>query len=412
MSNPVVAFLRDRQIRPFLIGWCLCLIALEAYGIVFLGGDLAAHPPFDFQFFYVVEYLARTTPSHMYDVARQTQLGWSLAFDRFWVPFYHPSYELFLLSPLSLLSFRASYYATIAFNMLLLVPAFFVSRKAFSTAIPLLQPRPGLIFFVFVPLLNAVILGQDSILSLLLYCLTWRELEAGRDRNAGFFLALALFKFQIVLPVAALLAIRKGWRFTGAFLVTAAAIALFSVYLVGLPGTADYVRLCLDAGATIGKGRVAFLRSGIYPLAMPNFTGLLYACGGQLLHSALGFNVLRGIVALAVFAWSAWTVRRAELKVAFSIAVLCALMISVHLFIYDLTLALLPIALLGNRVNRYVLLGLFGLPLILGHIGSDPYFVMAVPMLWILGSVLIRESRVEPGDQVQFLDPSPDSSLA
>ena len=78
--------------------------------------------------------------------------------------------------------------------------------------------------------------------------------------------------------------------------------------------------------------------------------------------------MLRSIVALPVFLLCARAVRRADLKVAFSIAILCALLVSFHLFIYDLTLALLPIALLGKRINRYVLLSLFGLPLIPGHI--------------------------------------------
>ena len=81
----------ERSITPFLIGWCICLVALELYGLEFLGGSLAAHPPFDFQFFYVVEYLARTNPTHMYDVALQAQLGRDLASNHLWVPFYHPS---------------------------------------------------------------------------------------------------------------------------------------------------------------------------------------------------------------------------------------------------------------------------------------------------------------------------------
>ena len=75
------------------------------------------------------------------------------------------------------------------------------------------------------------------------------------------------------------MAIRKGWRFTSGFLLTAVGVALFSVCIVGHAGTIDYIRLVMGAGTTIGKGRLAMLRSGIYPLAMPNLTGLLYACG-------------------------------------------------------------------------------------------------------------------------------------
>lgn len=381
----------ERSVRPFLLAWCLYLIVIELYGVVFLQSYLSAHRPFDFQSFYAAEYLARTNPAHLFDMAQQAQVQRGFAPNTFFLPFYHPSYEPFLLSPLSLLSFRPSYFVSIAFNLLLLLAAFFVARPAFSSPIRWLQPRPGLMLFVFIPVVNALVFGQDSVLSLLLYCLCWRQLEAGNDKSAGFFLALALFKFQIVLPVAALLAIRKGWRFTNGFLLTALGVVLFSVAITGRTGTTDYIRVLLDSGASMGQSKLAMLKVGVSPLGMPNLAGLLYACVGQFLHSPVAFRALTVICSVALFVWCARAARNMELKVIFAVAVLCGLLLSFHLFFYDLTLLLLPIALLGSRINRYVLLSLFGLPLLVDTFELLPSFIMVIPILLVLVPVLVAQ---------------------
>lgn len=339
---------------------------------------------YDFPQFYAAGYLVRTHPSHLYDLAQQGSLQHAILPVRAFLPYYHPSYHALLYAPFSLLSYRTAYSAIVVFNMLLVMAAFFVARPIFSFVIPWWQPRPGLMFFIFVPLLNAVVLGQDSTLSLLLYCLTWRQLKSGKDMSAGFFLALALFKFQIVLPIAALIAIRQGWRFTRGFLITSLGIALLCFGIVGAAGTREYVRLLL-AGAAIDKGIVAQHVMGLSPsLARTNIAGLLYACVGQFLRSHMGFNVLVAICSLAVFAWSARIVRHVELKTAFAIAILCGVLVSYHLLNYDLTLALLPVALLAGRVHRYILLAFFGLPIIVSRFGTDSFFLLAIPLLAML----------------------------
>lgn len=381
-----------RTIRPFLIGWCICLVVLELYGATFIGSKISTYT-FDFPSFYAAEYLVRTNPGHLYDLAQQSALQSAFTSRTASLPFYHPSYEPFLLSPFSLLSYRSSYFVFIAFNMLLLMAAFFVTRPTFSITIPWWQPRPGLMLFVFVPLLNAVVLGQDSVLSLLLYCLTWRQLEKGKDMSAGVFLALALFKFQIALPIAVLIAIRTGWRFTAGFFVTTAGVVILCIRIVGLAGMAAYWRCLLGAGSAIDRTVLAQERMGLFPMSMPNLAGLLYAGGGRFLHSPVVFDLVSAICSIVVFIWCARIVRRAELKVAFSIAILCGLLVSYHLFIYDLTLALIPVALLANRISRYLLLGLFGLPIILGRLGSNSYFVLAALLLAMLAHIISQNSK-------------------
>lgn len=377
------------QVKPFLVAWCVYLLLMELFGAGFIRTDT----PLDFQLFYTSGYQARTHPSQIYDLTQQVRIQHAITSKKSFLPFYHPSYEALLYAPFSLLRYRSAYFAFIAFNMLMLLAAFLAARPAFSSVIPWLQPRPGLMFFLFLPVFTVVIFGQDSFLALLLCCLTWRQLDSGKDVSAGCFLALALFKFQIVIPIAVLIALRRGRRFTGGFIVTAAAVTLLSAGIVGRTGVAAWVRLLHGSAALMNHTALAGQKVLEVPLAMPNLAGLLYACGARLLQSPIVFNAFIGVCALGLFAWCAWAVRKCELKVAFSIAILCGLMVSYHLYIYDLTLCLLPVSLLAGRTHWCILLGLFGLPFILVPFGLTRFFLLAVPVLAMLIYTILSTAK-------------------
>jgi hypothetical protein len=369
--------------------WCICLIVMELVGVIF--ANTGAHTQFDFRSFYTAGYLARTHPAQLYNLAAQEQIELTRISPAGFLPFYHPAYEAFLYTAFSILSYRAAYLAFIGFNLLLVMVAFFAARSAFSSAIFWRQPRPGLMLFLFLPLLIAVAHGQDSIVFLVLLCLAWRQLEKGKDISAGCVLGLALFKFQIAIPIALLVAIRRGWRFSAGFLAVSAAVVLLCIGIVGLAGTTDYVHLMFGAVSAIDKRAAVQHGMDVYPSAMTNLAGLLYGFGARFLPS-FAFNLLVGVCSLGLFVWSALSVRRFEQEVAFSIAILCGLLVSYHLFIYDLTLALLPVVLLARRTPRFILIALFGLPLILLPFGAKWFFPAALPVLAMLLNALVSSS--------------------
>ena len=375
------------DVKAMLIAWCICLLLIEFCGSGFAGSGIEA--AFDFRAFYAAGYLTRTHPSRLYDLTQQEQVQQALISRGYFLPFYHPSYETLFLAPFSLLPYRAAYLAFIAFNMLGLLAVLLMARPLLSPAIPWLRTRPWLIFFLYLPLLLAALLGQDSIFLLLVCCASWRQLESGKDINAGALLALMLFKFQIAIPLAILITVRRGWRFAAGFLIASTAVAVLCIALVGSAGTADYIRALSGATSAIDKSAVEEQRMGVYPFAMPNLAGLLFACGARFLRSPAPFNALTLTCSIGVFAWCARAVRRAELKTAFSIAILGVLLVSYHLFVYDLTLALLSVALLSDRLNRYILLALFGLPVVLLSFGTNSFFLLAVPMLAVLVNAII-----------------------
>lgn len=367
-----------RSVRPFILAWCICLIIMELLGAGFDRSGLNAS--FDFRAFYSAGYLMRTHPSQLYDLTQQDRVQEALITTNGFMPFYHPSYEALLFAPFSFLNYRSAYLAFIGFNMLLLMAAFFAARPVFSSVIPLLQPRPGLMFFAFVPLLAALMQGQDSILLLLLCCLAWRRMEAGKDASAGFLLALALFKFQIIIPIVVLIAIRRNWRFAVGFLVTAAGIVCLCIAAVGGTGVESLVEILSGAITATNKGNaLAQHAMSIHPSAMPNIAGFLYACGTRFVSPHVSLAIT-GVCSFLLLGWAARILRQCEWQVAFSVAVLCGLLVSYHLLLHDVTLALLPLALLTGRTQRYLLLAVIGLPVVLVQMGSNWLFLLALPL--------------------------------
>jgi hypothetical protein len=392
--------------KPFLLAWCICFVLMEAFGFACIRSG--ASTEYDSPSFYTAETLARTHPSHLYNLAEQARLqSLCCPSQPVFLPFYHPPYEPFFLAPFSMLPFRAARLAFIAFNMLLLLAAFFAARSTFSSIIPWWQPRPGLMFFIFIPVLSTMAIGQDSILFLLLCCLAWRQLESNHDVSAGCLLALALFKFHIALPMAVLLVVQRGKRFLAGFAAVSAALLLLSTAIVGPAGMVAFLRDLAGAGSSIGKSQFLQQAMGIFPLTMPNLVGLLYACGARFLPSPMAFNTLCGLCSLGLFAWCAWVIRRADAAAGFSIAVLCGLLLSYHLYLYDLTLALLPVALLANRVPRYVVLGLFGLPILFFAVGTKWSFFLAVPLLAMLAHTLRAASQAAPASSPSLAQARP-----
>jgi len=368
----------NRRITPFLIAWCISLVLMESLGAGFAYNR--SYASFDFRSFYSAGYQIRTHPSQLYDLRQEKLVQDGVTPDEEGVlPYYHLPYEAIIYAPFSFLSYRTAYLAFIAFNMLLLMAAFFAARPVFSSIIPWWQPRPGLMLFLFIPMMIAVTQGQDSILLLLLCCLAWKQMESGKDASAGCLLALALFKFHIAVPVAILMAIRRGWRFSSGFLLTAVAVGLSCLAIVGRTGAASLIRLLTNTTSVAEKNGSALHGVGINPLAMTNLAGFLYACGTRFLSSHLAF-VIVAACSLGLFIWCARLVRLSQQNVAFSIAVLCGLLVSYHLYIHDVTLALLPAALLGGRPQKYLLLPLFALPVFLLHMGSGWFFLLALPL--------------------------------
>ena len=102
--------------------------------------------------------------------------------------------------PLASLPYVTAYLVWAIFNIALIVGFWILLRPRLPNLNNLSPALPLLAMFAFFPVIMALLQGQDSILLLFLYGLAFSALATGRAFVAGVFLALALFKFQLVLP--------------------------------------------------------------------------------------------------------------------------------------------------------------------------------------------------------------------
>lgn len=366
----------------FLAGCFFLLVCAVAFGV--LTFHLNRYSP-DFRVYYAAGYLLRTHPAALYDFQSQVTLMDQLGYNKHDLTTYlHPPFEALLYAPLTLLSYHAAYFAYMVFTTGLLVAVFWVARPLWDQRIPWLQARPGMLLLLFAPLAYSLVWGQDSILFLFLCCLTWRLLSEQKEAAAGLVLGLALFRYPLVLPVAIIFCLRRGWRFSAGFAAMAAALVLLSVALIGTSGLAAMNHMLAEAALLNDQSHQAKVHMGIAPRVMPNLVGLLYVAGTRFLSAHAAFFVVLTASAL-LFLWTAWhAVRARSLDVALAMCLLLAVLTSYHFYVYDLTILVLPLALLARRLSWQTLAGFYVLPVVIPLRNWGWYFTVAIPTLFLL----------------------------
>jgi hypothetical protein len=310
----------------------------------FLGGRA------DFRQLYTAGFMVRSGyASQLYDFDSQHRFQNALVSSAdIALPFNHLSYEALLFAPFSLLPFRAAYFTFLGTNLALLALCYRLLRPGMEKLADIFRWLPAAMFLGFLPVAAALMQGQDSILLLTLLVAATVALQHGRDLTAGALIGFGLFKFQIVLPIALLLLLWRRWRFSAGFAWSAAAVGLISLWLVGLTGAETYVRSLIHMSVGLTSAAEQF-RYGISPAAMPNLRGLIFGLAHTRL-SAFWLQALTIILSAATLLAVAVIVRRKQWGVdAFLVAITASAIVSYHLLIHDLSVMLIPIALMLNR---------------------------------------------------------------
>src|SRR5207302_6367087 len=122
----------------------------------------------------------------------------------------HPPFETILYLAVAGLPMRAAYVLWCLLNLGFLAAAL---HTITSRALPGWNWRILLgASLVFVPVLLNFSQGQDSVLLFLFVTLALAAFRQNRHLVAGCWLGLALFKFQLVVPLVVVLACQKGGR--------------------------------------------------------------------------------------------------------------------------------------------------------------------------------------------------------
>ncbi len=241
----------------------------------------------------------------------------------------HFPYEALLFVPLAFLPMKLALWIWRVVSVCMLI----CSTRFLADIFNVVRLHVFLLAVGFFPVVVTLYQGQDSILVLLLFSSSLMFLCREKDRPAGFLIAAAMVKPQLILPLAAMLIWRRGHRFLQGFLGGSTAILLLSLGIVGLRGFRDMEGLWKAAAS--GSGRVF---SG-EPSAMPNIRGIVWSLG-------FGANtlLLTAILSTLLFLVVAWRLRQQRSpEVLFPPLIAAALLLSVHLFAHDLILLIIPV---------------------------------------------------------------------
>ena len=339
----------------------------------------------DFRQLYTAGYMVRQGHGpDLYNYELEEQLQNRIVSPGKPLPFDHFAYEALLFAPFSILKYSTAYFAFAGFNILLLAAAQQLFRPYLSRLVSLGKLVPEAIFFCFLPAAIAIILGQDSILLLVLAVLAFLALEKGHDARSGLVLSLGLFKFQLILPVVLLFLLWRKWRFVLGAASGGFAVLCLSAWITGFSGMRAFARTMVEMSIGLSSDAQR-LKFATFPNAMPNLRGFIDTMGGYAHLSAGAIQV--AVIACTILAiLLAWRMQR-----SLHLAILVAVLVSYHGLIHDSTLLALPLGLILVRSvsENDLLLGIFDMllfvcPAVLFEFWSGHYFLMAIPLLILL----------------------------
>jgi glycosyl transferase family 87 len=323
------------------------------------------------------------------------------------LPFNHLAYELLMYWPLAAFSYRNALMVWTAINLgvLFLVAGLlrpYTHRLRETTGVPL-----ALWLLAFFPVLYVFGEGQDSLITLLIIVLSLQLLDRGCSFLAGLVLALALFKFHLCLLIAFIVfLLPRKWRAVAGFATSAAVVTGISRLMVGPNFGADYLSML--------RNQSTMTPWGFIPWFMPNLRGFLEWSLSPTLDvgSILPLVLLLSLVVGGTVTWV--TIKKGPEKSVselFLAAVTTTLLVSYHMHMQDLTLAVLPMLLLLERAlaggSSKLATGILALStagFYTYRIAGEPFpillvrgCVMALPLLllWLAGLCMTSEKGQE-----------------
>ena len=303
----------------------------------------------DFMSLYTGAKLFWTNRSALYNLEQQRLIQESIDPSRGdWVlPFFYPPFFAAFLVPLAWLRFSAAFIVMTVINIVLL-----------ATTIELLVRRLQLnrqqtYWLVLTTLCNygvhyGLLEGQTSFIALLLLTLFMLTLRESGFASSGIWSGFLFFKPQLAgIPLLILLS-NKKWRALEWAFLTLGLFALISLVGVGADGIKDY--LALSAQAAAGND---YLR--IEPEGMHNLRALTYFFFPAPWRDAVWWAGTIVLVALIV-ARSRASEKPNGIFFAEWITIAAALiLVSPHLHSHDLTLLIIPFALVLKQVGEAVI---------------------------------------------------------
>jgi len=269
----------------------------------------------------------REVQTRLYPETRQTG----------YLAFNHLAYELLLYWPLTWFAFSTAQKLWGLLNLGLVFLIAWLLRPFTKSLWESLRTPLPLWLLAFYPVPMVLGQGQDSLIFLTFVVLSLRLAESERDYLAGFLLGLVLFKVHLALGIGFFVfVLPRKWRSIAGFASSAILVTAISRIMVGPRFVGDYLNIL--------RQQEAMTPWGFIPRFMPNLRGLLQWGLAQWLDigSTLPLILLLSLLVVAG-TWVALRVRRdVTPRELYSTGILATLLVSYHMHMQDLSLAILP----------------------------------------------------------------------
>ncbi len=303
----------------------------------------------DFTIFYTAgKMIAAGNGNHLYDLETQARVEGTFIPLRStpggFLPYNHAPFEALLFTPLTFFSYSTAFWIWWACNLSLGYLTLFLLRPHIAH----LHSHFDLVILalgVFYPILITECLGQDSVLSLLLFTICFINLTRDRAWLAGCALAITTYKPQLALFMLAILVVmsEKRWHLLAGFLATCFGLAALSVLAVGWRASIGYPQFLKNFAAGFDISLIS---------DMPNLRALMYVTlNRHLSPHALTFLVNTISIVLAVAMLWAWRRQGSQvqnLPLQYALLVAAMELIGYYGFFQDMTVLLLPLLLVWN----------------------------------------------------------------
>jgi len=382
-------------IAPLLIG-----VELLA-AIFFIPQSLHGHT--SFRQLYTAGYMVRTGHAReLYDYDTQKLFQDQLVSrEAVLMPFIRPPFDALVFVPFSFLSYGSAYVAFLVLSIALQVMALGLLRPWTDNLRASGKLLPLAISASFVPVASALMLGQDSILLLALLSACMFSLEKERDFASGALAGLGLFKFHLLIPLALLLLCWRRFRFFAGFSSVAAVLGLISIAMVSPGQIRSYAGSLLNIGQGGNGSAHELLR---YPLPITMMASVHGLVNG-IFSSPFPRTLITIVLATGIVVWVAIAVpSTCPIEWSVPIAITTAVLVSYYLFIYDLTILLVPLIVALNRSTarvRHKYRGLLSAACILVFLApvclilwTDYFYLVSLPVFFFL-FMLVKSAKNE-----------------
>jgi hypothetical protein len=297
----------------------------------------------DYQRFYDPAYAAEL--EHRADL-----VGFEWRSDEY-LPLVYPPFYYLLVSPFALLP----YHTAAVVWAIAMVAAYLLAWRILAATLrqqgtplsPWLLPAS----LLFMPLIENFTTGQKASLLLLIAVGTYALLVRRRPFAAGLVFGLMAFKPQLLFVVVLAMLAKRQARFTAGVTITVSALALLCLPL-GIDVCWQYVEFSRHAGEYLHTPGYALAKSH----ALSGFWTLLFGFESSAVWP------LVGLTAAAIATGLTWTLRgpsdvlHERFRWQFSALIVATILLSPHLYTYDLTLLLLPLTLIvsGTTTRQQV----------------------------------------------------------